>query len=651
MLFFRTLLVRAQNVPPSRIKNPLSILFMLAMAIMGNDGQVEAGEFHDGFEEKVIHTFWNVSEEVPDSVNISSNAHSGLQSVALSAFNGYNGGSGVWHVFPFLAKGAVSCWFYDSQPGQQTRYGMMTLYNATIPYANPGNQFSVGVLDWDPDNYIVVNPATGQSVVSGVRRTRGWHFFEIIIGDRGGEYRIDGATVFTFEGSYAFTQISLEVFGPSWRPSATFYFDEVSVNWNMVAPRFMPLGDLSGGSTWSRARRVSGDGLVVVGTSSSDSGVQAFRWGNGILYGLGDLDGGAFGSEGSGVSADGSVIVGNSSSENSNGQHGDREAFRWEDGTMVGLGDLPGDPFLSEAHAVSSDGRVVVGRAYSTGNEAFRWQDGEMLGLGDLPGGSFDSIAFGVSADSSVIVGYSSSENGPVSEACRWVNGEIGGLGDLPGGEFKSVANDVSLDGSVIVGWGTSESGMEAAMWDGGSVAGLGDLPGGGFESTAFGVSGDGEIIVGYGTTDTGREAFLWSRSEGLQNLREWLVTEGVEIPSGWRLTGAYDISDDGTTVVGEGINPDGNTEGWLVRLPASEIPCDAIRRLKVECASGTLSARLKSSLPAGTELTLDNNGDQRKTVTINARGKGKARWTHQVGVHIVTVVECPEQSRVADCG
>ena len=46
----------------------------------------------------------------------------------------------------------------------------------------------------------------------------------------------------------------------------------------------------------------------------------------------------------------------------------------------------------------------------ASGNEAFRWtSSGGMVGLGDLPGGGFSSDAFGVSYDGSVVVGQSSS--------------------------------------------------------------------------------------------------------------------------------------------------------------------------------------------------------------------------------------------------
>ena len=57
-----------------------------------------------------------------------------------------------------------------------------------------------------------------------------------------------------------------------------------------------------------------------------------------------------------------------------------------------GLGDLDGGDFYSEAHGVSADGLVVVGRAKSTTSgssyEAFRWTAGTgMVGIGYLSGG------------------------------------------------------------------------------------------------------------------------------------------------------------------------------------------------------------------------------------------------------------------------
>ena len=73
------------------------------------------------------------------------------------------------------------------------------------------------------------------------------------------------------------------------------------------------------------------------------------------------------------VNADGSVIVGTTGSPEG------RQAFHWEGGVMVGLGYLSEGTF-SYAHSVSDDGSAVVGDG-GTNREAFRW-DGIMQGLG-----------------------------------------------------------------------------------------------------------------------------------------------------------------------------------------------------------------------------------------------------------------------------
>jgi probable HAF family extracellular repeat protein len=90
------------------------------------------------------------------------------------------------------------------------------------------------------------------------------------------------------------------------------------------------------------------------------------------FQGLGDLPGGSFYSKAYGVSANGSVVVGGATSASG------AEAFRWTSGGgMVGLGDLPGGNFMSSAFDVSADGSVVVGHSNSaSGYEAFRWTSG-----------------------------------------------------------------------------------------------------------------------------------------------------------------------------------------------------------------------------------------------------------------------------------
>lgn len=76
---------------------------------------------------------------------------------------------------------------------------------------------------------------------------------------------------------------------------------------------------------------------------------------------------------------------------------------------------------------------------------------------------------------------------------------------------------------------------------------------------------------------------------------------------------------------------------------------CDAIRKLKVTCKGGKLVAKVKSGLPSGTLLTIDNEGD-RKEMEIGKGGMGKVKYKKQTGVHQVFIVECPKISKTANC-
>lgn len=334
---------------------------------------------------------------------------------------------------------------------------------------------------------------------------------------------------------------------------------------------FEGLGDLPGGIFHSEANAASVDGSVIVGSSSSEDAeegqLEAFRWvadpavvgeGTGEMQPLGDLPGGlGFASQAFDVSADGSVVVGRGVSEDGG------EAFRWEDGVMEGLGDFPEGFYLSIANAVSADGSVVTGTGSSeNGEEAFRWEDGEMMGLGFLPG-DFASQSSDVSADGSVVIGISD------FEAYRWEDSVMVGLGFLPGSTFNtSRANAVSTDGSVIVGAGDSEGHVEAFRWEEDEMMGLGAIPDGFAYTEALAVSSDGSVVVGFGGDEFGENmALIWRNEEGTRLLKEMLETDyGLDLGD-WVLQEARDISGDGTVIVGVGINPDGDIEGWRAFL------------------------------------------------------------------------------------
>lgn len=333
---------------------------------------------------------------------------------------------------------------------------------------------------------------------------------------------------------------------------------------------FSGIGDIPGGAHSSEATRVSGDGVTAVGWGTPEVGTrEAIRWTahDGLVV-IGDFDGGIVFSDAFDASFNGQVIVGRGTNAGGNSR-----AFRWtsEDG-LVSLGVLPGH-INSLAWGVSGDGSLVAGFSTDASvTEAFRWTAHEgMVGLGNLGGSKKYSVAFGVSGDGSTIVGRS---NGPFGEeAFRWTEATgMVGLGDLPGGGFKGTAFDASTDGSIIVGWSLSGAlgGDEAFIWtmDGG-MQGLGTLPGFAF-SFAHGVSGDGSTVVGFCRLGSSEyAAFIWTAADGMRDLAEVLTNEyGLDL-GGWSISRAMSISDDGRTIVGFGINPAGQQEGWVVTIPS----------------------------------------------------------------------------------
>lgn len=97
-------------------------------------------------------------------------------------------------------------------------------------------------------------------------------------------------------------------------------------------------------------------------------------------------------------------------------------------------------------------------------------------------------------------------------------------------------------------------------------MVGLGDLAGGAFDSEALAASGDGSIVVGQATSAAGTEAFIWDATNGMRNLKTVLTGLGLDL-TGWTLTHARGISDDGLIICGEGTNPLGDTEAWVADL------------------------------------------------------------------------------------
>lgn len=350
---------------------------------------------------------------------------------------------------------------------------------------------------------------------------------------------------------------------------ATLFASELCLTTALHAAwTFQSLGDITGGSFSSSAYDVSDDGSAVVGQSNNAANSKAFRWTQ--QEGMSLLENSSLYSHSSGVSADGSVAVGWIWNQSTNRV----DAYRWTEATgAVPLGDLPGGGVdESYANDVSADGSVVVGLGHTLNlstrvNFATRWTAATgQVSLGDLPGGITRSAAFGVSRDSATVVGEANSALG--QEAFLWtVAGGMIGLGDLASGVFQSHAEDVLADGNVVVGYGHSTMGREAFRWTQATgMVGLGDLPGGDFDSWAWGGSIDGTLLVGSASTERGSEAFIWDQKNGMRNLHSVAELEyGLNLV-GWTLSRAFAMSPDGRIIVGEGFNPDGDFEAWMIK-------------------------------------------------------------------------------------
>ncbi|HEV7282001.1 MAG TPA: hypothetical protein VGN57_17495 [Pirellulaceae bacterium] len=278
-----------------------------------------------------------------------------------------------------------------------------------------------------------------------------------------------------------------------------FEFHQGPVSWTR-AGGFEALGP-RGIDTYGRAYGVSADGRTIVGEWHR----KPFRWTRQTgLVDFGDMDGRAFD-----VSADGSVVVGS-------GGDGPDHAFRWTAGDgFQDLGTFGGVDGLSNAYAISDDGRCIIGRSMTPGGKyrAFRWTEREGLrSLGSL--GERGSVANGVSKDGRVIVG---ALLGAPQRPFMWTS--KGGMQILPSIQSgRGAAMDVSDDGTVIVGESRTSIGDAACIWTDGEPRYLGDLlqnhygidlSGWYTLSEITACSGDGTKLVGSGNYDRARYGFV----------------------------------------------------------------------------------------------------------------------------------------------
>jgi probable HAF family extracellular repeat protein len=365
---------------------------------------------------------------------------------------------------------------------------------------------------------------------------------------------------------------------------------------------FTPLGDLPGGLFDSIARGVSDDGSVVAGQSMTEGGLAAgFRWSTaGGMSPLPTPEGWPV-ADCLDISGDGSTMLG--TGVTSSGLKNHLAAVYWtRDLAPVSL-DAMLEPYSMLSGSTPDASRFVgsdrVGWSHEPGfasSYGFIYSaETGVTYLPDLPGsqGFFvDNCGpADISANGQVIVGFGETSGSIDAVVWRQVQGawQVQSLGHLPGGFAFSQATAVSADGSHIAGMAATPLGYEPFLWSAeesggaGAMTSLGTPPHNDFPSgTVSAMRADGRAVIGawasgpFPSLKAPGIAFIWTANRGLGQLQTMLEQHYDLTLPGWELTAATDMTPDGRVIVGNGVNPQGQREAWMVTFdPSGPQPSD----------------------------------------------------------------------------
>lgn len=312
----------------------------------------------------------------------------------------------------------------------------------------------------------------------------------------------------------------------------------------VVAPYFARIPGLPGDNPLaSHALGVTGDGSTVFGEVRTTGQWEGMTWtlaGGTVAHGLGTMYGG---------SQDGSFFVG--------------PRGKWTSSTGWTALPVPaGAAVAMEGQSVSRDGSTIVGSARLSDGRvlAAKWtQSGGAQLLPTVPLLNADPVrATRASSDGSLIAGTASRgfDQGFITSATT--------ASMMP---VTGILRDMTSDGRFAVG---HSSVVTSAGWIVNLTTNIATQipPVAGTQSGyAAGISADGSTVVGHSGSNV---AYIWDAAHGTRNLATVLTQDyGIDL-GGFILGAALDISEDGRTIVGYGINPgSGIEQAWVATIPA----------------------------------------------------------------------------------
>lgn len=322
---------------------------------------------------------------------------------------------------------------------------------------------------------------------------------------------------------------------------------------------FTPLG-VSNAVPWD----MNDDGSKLVGFDYSTGGYFYWTRAEGVVpIGGGGQAGRVV------VSGDGNVIAASLFDENGIGVAG-----KWLGGTdWQLLGGIPGavpcGTDLASAWGIDHFGQTLVGlgwlpqlcRAHGT-----VWDlasGGPATDLGSLfPNGA--TRANGISGDGHIIVGWQDNAVGERLGA-RWVDG-VEELIVTPAGENVGEVAETNFDGTTMIGQSYPFGNGNRIAWVWTSKKGFKGIDSGPVYSynSATAMSADGSLVGGVAREQSEGRPRAWLFKNGTFTWLDELVQRRKLAP-GWKMTAVIGISDDGGTIAGQGINPSGYLEGFII--------------------------------------------------------------------------------------